>query len=173
MTAPAREGLTDIGAIRRFEDILYIRNNTPMAITLNTSEELFILGPKGSGEDIKILPKGPRMLPGFHKMLRTGDITVAPDLEDEIDAAYDYQDSLRSQQDDESDAMLEKPATDVDIIEKLCLVDGRERVFQSYREIKDLVPPLCPQHKGQEHLFIPQEKADGTVDFIRGTVTKE
>lgn len=173
MTAPSRQGMTDIGEIRRSKDILYIRNNTPMAITLNSSKELFILGPKGSGDDIKILTEEPRMVPGFHRMLRAGDITVSPDLEDEIDAAYQRQEDINAQQVDDLGAMMEKPATDLDMVEKVCLVDGRERVFQTQREIKDLLPPLCPQHKGQEHLFIPQERADGTVTFTRGTITKE
>jgi len=172
MSVPTREGMTDIGAIRKSEDVLYIRNNSMMAITLNTSEELFILGPKGSGDDIKVLPKGPTMLAGFHKFLREGLITVGPDLQDEIDAAYERQEELRAAQTDEVVAAMEKPATDVDMLEKECLI-CRDRVFQTQRDIKDLLPPLCSQHKGQEHQFIPQEKADGSVSFFRGTITKE
>lgn len=165
-------GMTDIGAIRKYDGILYVRNNTAMTITLNTSEELFYITPKGTEEDCKILPKGSAMLSGFHRLLMRGSLTVSPDLEEfATEGALAAEAQRQSRLDAMTDA-LEPPSTDVDMVEKTCLISGK-RVFQTRKDIKNLVPPLADEYKGREHEFVPVEKPDGSVDFHRATVTKE
>lgn len=165
-------GMTDIGAIRKYDGVLYVRNNTEFTVTLNTKEELFVLGAKGTSEECKIIPKASLMLSGFHRMLMRGELSVSPDYEDLATEAALRADSETDRYRAQVDDALEAPSTDVDMVEKKCLISG-ERVFQTRRDIKNLVPPLADAYKGREHEFVAVEKPDGSVDFRRVTVSKE
>lgn len=176
MTEPQTKTRSEIlKELKDSEATWYIKNNTRGQI-VNSSAGLS-LGPAGSGEHIAILSEQIFSSLGIQRMWSAGKLTISDDpaLEQEMYeggrvAQKRYQ---TERQNLVGTAEIEEPASNRDLIEKRCLITG-ERVYQTYAEIKNMVPPLAPAHKDRAHEFTPtvsqDEKGNEVVSFNRVTI---
>ena len=176
-TAPQKTRSEMIREIRTSDKTYFFRNETRTRLSCSTEKQAISLGPAGRGEDVAILPKELLDQPGFQRMWAAGKITVSddPKMEEEmIEAAATYsnrnKDAFSHLQ-----AEVEEPSSNRDLTEKKCLVSG-QRVYQTHIDIKNMVPPLAPEHKDRAHEFIPHvsqdEQGNEVVTFSRVTVEK-
>lgn len=153
-----------LAEIRRYEGTLFIRNNTRATLTFNEEKRSLVLHPR----EIQVLPDYAVSLPGFAPMLSSGKITVSPDLEDEAAAVSDRYEAQRQSELEKLHAALEEPAQNRDMVVSLdnkgeapksdkCLMKDGANVFRTAAEIKEHVPPLCPQHKERQREFVYRE----------------
>lgn len=175
--------------LRKFEGQLFIQNNSVKHITfhekLGDKSVDFELEPMGdplspNPDSIAFLPKLALDMRGLQKLWMRGEVTIStdPDMEDRImllnakaiGVAEDRMQKLLGQQTESN--------TSRDITEALCLVCGkrnpqtevveRGRVLQSRRDVKEGIPPLCAEHLGEAHKFVPRlvsEKGEEHWEF--------
>ncbi len=170
--------------LRKFDGQLFIQNNTPMKITfherMGDKSVDFELDPAGEPDAIAFLPKLALDMRGLQKLWMKGAVTIStdPDMEEQlmlmnaraVGAADDRMKAMLGQQTESNTANQ--------IEERACLVCGRRnpqsgvieqgRVMQNARQVKDGVPPLCPIHTDQAHMFVPrlvQDKGEQHWEF--------
>lgn len=175
--------------LRKYEGQLFIQNVTSNYITFH--EEIgdkkvsFELEPQGDPEhpnpdSIAFLPKLALDMRGLQKLWMRGSVVISTDPEMEekimllnakaIGVAEDQMQKLMGQQTESNTAR--------DITESLCLVCGqrdpqtsviiRGRVLQSRFDVRDGIPPLCPDHTDQRYTFVPRlvsEKGEDHWEF--------
>lgn len=176
LAAPKTMALPELRKFAKDGGQLFIQNNTPTKITFN--ERLgdkyvnFELDPAGEPDSLAFLPSLALDMRGLQKLWMKGSVTIStdPDMESQIML-------MNAQAVGASDARMQEMlglqtanSNHKDLLEKACLVCGRRnpqsgvieqgRVWQSRREDKDGVPPLCPAHTGQKQNFIPRQVSD-------------
>ena len=166
-----------IREIRTSEATYFFRNNTNNRLSCSTEKQYLSLGPAGRGEDVAILPKELLDQPGFQRLWAAGKVTISDDpaMEEEMIQASARNDELRDQAQRDLQNIIEEPSSNRDLLERECLISG-ERVYQTYSDIKNMVPPLAPEHKSRAHEFTPHvsqdEKGNEVVTFSRVTIEK-
>lgn len=179
MTNTASSRSEIIRDIRNSDKTYFVRNLTNERISSSLSEPPLSLGPKGHGEDVAILPKAVLDEPGFQRMWSAGKLAVSddPEIESEMIESAGI---AQARQDEEyrrltGEVEIEEPYSNKELVEKTCLISG-ERVYQSQADIKNMVPPLAPEHKNRAHEFTPHvsqdEKGNEVVTFSRVTIEK-
>jgi len=162
--AAAIKNPTTLKEMEKYEGTLYVRNNTPHAVSCNTKDQQFLLEPSGHDGSIQVMPKGCLTQSGFVKIWKRGDLTISPDLEDEASEASERVALAEKKRLDAISAMTEENASNKDLVEAKCLISG-ELVFQSQQDVNDLVPPLAERYKNRAYEFVPTQvqQPDGTV----------
>lgn len=177
MSEPAENAKTQmtLPQLRDFEGQLFIMNNTFAKITfrdkIGEKSVDFELDPAGEPDSIGFLPKLALDMRGLQKLWMKGSVTIStdPDMENQIML-------LNAQAVGASEARMAEimgktteNANYRDLEEKLCLACGRKnregvvergRVLQSRREVKDGIPPLCPEHKDDAWKYTPRQVSD-------------
>lgn len=168
-TSTKAEKKLTLPELRKHEGSLYIKNNTPhhMSFHQKIGEGTvdFELSPAGTPDSVAHLPKLALEMRGLQKMWMKGSITVSTDeaMEDHITLLMGQSIQATEEQMAALRGEVTEANTGRDLVEKACLQCGetdaksgvvtRGRVFQSAREIKDGVPPLCPSHVDMAALF--------------------
>lgn len=170
--------------LRQFEGQLFVQNNTPMKITfhekMGDKSVDFELDPAGEPDSLAFLPKLALDMRGLQKLWMRGSISIStdPDMEDQIMLLNAQAIGISQQRQDELMGKQVESNTAAQMEEKLCLECGRRnpqtgviergRVVQSRRAVKEGVPPLCPDHVGQAHMYVPRlvsEKGEEHWEF--------
>lgn len=178
-------------ALRNHEGTLYIKNNTPHHMSfhqrIGEGSVDFELSPVGTPNSAAHLPKLALEMRGLQKLWLRGSITVSADedMEDHIQLLMGQSIQATEAQMANLRGEVTAPNTGKDLVEKACLQCGatdpnsgvvtRGRVFQSAREIKDGVAPLCADHADMAALFPGSLTSDAqgneTWTFATTTVT--
>jgi hypothetical protein len=193
VTTPATEKkMMTLPELRKFDGQLFIMNTTPKFMTFNSPPGTdpahrvnFELEAAGEPDSIAFLPKAALDMRGLQKLWMKGEVIIStdPEMEDQIMLLNAKAVGLSQ---DRMNAILgvqTENANHRDIEEKLCLVCGqygrdqynqptgviaRGRVLQSRRQVKDGTPPLCEEHVGDAHTFVPRlvsEKGEEHWEF--------
>ena len=166
--------------LRKFDGQLFIMNVTPMKITfrekLGDQSVDFELDPAGEPDSISFLPKLALDMRGLQKLWMKGSVIIStdPEMEDQIMLLNAKSVGASQERMNEILGLQTENANTKDIIEKACLVCGqvnkqtsvieRGRVMQSRREDKEGVPPLCTEHQGEAHRYVPRLVSDKGED---------
>jgi len=190
MTAAAEAPkMMTLPELRKFEGQLFIQNNTPMKITFH--EKLgekwvdFELDPAGEPDSIGFLPKLALDMRGLQKLWMKGSVSISddPDMEAKIMLMNAAAVGASEKRMAELMGLQTENANIHDLEEKSCLVCGRVnrqtgviergRVMQNRRQVKDGIPPLCPEHLDEERKFIPRmvSNAQGDTHWEFDTVS--
>jgi hypothetical protein len=170
--------------LRNFDGQLFIQNNTPNYITfrdkIGDKSVDFELEPAGEPDSITFLPKLALDMRGLQKLWMKGSVTIStdPGMEDQIMLANAQAVGVSEQRMREIMGKQTENESHKDLEEKMCLVCGaqdkvtgvvvRGRVLQTRREVKEGVPPLCPEHLEEKHKFVPrliQKNGEDHWDF--------
>jgi len=171
--------------LRQFDGQLFIMNNTANKITfrdkIGDKSVDFELDPAGEEDSIAFLPKLALDMRGLQKLWFKGAVTIStdPNMEEQIMLLNAQAVGVGEQRMAEILGKTTENANHRDLEEKLCLSCGRRnsqtqviergRVLQSRREVKDGVPPLCPEHKEEGWKYTPRlvsnEKGDTHWEF--------
>lgn len=155
--------------LRKHDGTLYIKNNTPhqMSFHQRIGEGMvdFELSPAGTPDSVAHLPKLALEMRGLQKMWLKGSITVSTDesMEDHITLLMGQSIAATDEQMSTLRGEVTESSSGRDLVEKACLQCGetdpksgvvvRGRVFQSARDIKEGVAPLCADHADMAALF--------------------
>jgi len=160
--------------LREFEGQLFIQNNTPHKVTFHErmGEKWvdFELDPAGDPDSVAFLPKLALDMRGLQKLWMRGSVTISSDPEMEEQILLLNAAAVGASEQRMAEIMGTQVSSNVtaQLEEKTCLVPGcavrnpqtqvieRGRVIQSRRDIKDGIPPLCPEHQGEAHTFVPR-----------------
>ena len=191
MATRTKEKKLTLAELRKHDGTLYIKNNTPHVMSfhqrIGEGSVDFDLSPVGTPDSVAHLPKLALEMRGLQKLWLRGSIVVSTDetMEDQITLLM----GQSIQATDEQMANLRGEVTEAntgrDLVEKACLQCGqtdaqsgvvtRGRVFQSAREIKEGLPPLCADHAQMAALFPGTLTSDAqgneTWTFSTTTVT--
>jgi len=175
MTATAQT-LT-LADLQNFEGVLYVENLSMHHVTCNdlVTKRAFALGPKGSDNSIRTLPKEVAAQPGFQRLWMKGDVVIStdPSMQERIALAAQEQTLRQQARLDDLQAVVEAPSATRSLVERKCLISG-ERVFQTEQEVKDMVPPLAERYKDRASEFVATEVLkDGQPTLVWNTVTVE
>lgn len=191
MATSTKDKKLTLPELRKHEGSLYIKNNTPHHMSfhqrIGEGNVDFELSPSGTPDSVAHLPKLALEMRGLQKLWMKGSITVSTDeaMEDHITLLMSQSIAATEEQMANLRGEVEQPNTGKDLVEKACLQCGqtdktsgvvtRGRVFQSAREIKDGVPPLCTAHADMAALFPGSLTTDAqgneTWTFATTTVT--
>lgn len=150
-----------VDEMRKYEGALYVKNLTPSAVSANSKELQFNLDP---GE-VKPLPKEALSFAGFIRMWKRGDLAFGgEELESESLDLMARDDAAHESRMAEIMDLTEENSSGKDLVEKECLI-SKETVFQSQKDIDNLVPPLAERHKNRAHEFSPTQVQldDGSI----------
>jgi hypothetical protein len=158
--------------LREFDGQLFVQNNTPAYITfrekIGDKSVDFELEPAGEPDSITFLPKLALDMRGLQKLWMKGSITIStdPEMEDQIMLANAQAVGVSEARMREIMGKQTENENNKDLEEKKCLECGvadrttgvitRGRVLQPRRQVKDGVPPLCPEHQGLKNNFVPR-----------------
>lgn len=172
--------------LRKYDGQLFIQNNTGNKITFHErmGDKVvdFELDPAGEPDSLGFLPKLALDMRGLQKLWMKGAITISsdPEMEDEIMLLNAQAVGVSEQRMKTLLGQQTESNANSQIEEKMCLVKGcafrnqqtnvieRGRVIQSRRQVKDGIPPLCPQHQDQASFFVPrlvQDKGEQHWEF--------
>lgn len=179
--APRRE--MTLPELRKFDGQLFVMNTTPNKVTFN--EKLgdkwvnFELDPVGEQDSIAFLPKLALDMRGLQKLWMKGWITIStdPDMEDQIMLLNAQAVGASEQRMREIMGSQTESTANRHIAEELCVgkvaggrqcglrnpqtqVIERGRVLQNQRQIKEGIPPLCPEHLDQAPSIVPRLVSD-------------
>ena len=177
--------------LRKQEGSLDIKNNTPhhMSFHQRSGEGNvdFELSPAGTSDSVAHLPKLALEMRGLQKLWMKGSITVSTDeaMEDHITLLMSQSIAASDEQMANLRGEVEEANTGRDLVEKACLQCGetdpksgvvtRGRVFQSARELKEGIAPLCALHADMAALFpgslTTDSQGNETWTFATTTVT--
>lgn len=177
--------------LREFEGQLFIQNNTPNYVTfrdkIGEKSVDFELEPAGEPDSITFLPKLALDMRGLQKLWMRGAITIStdPEMEDQIMLANAQAVGVSEQRMREIMGKQTENENNKDLEEKMCLTCGvrdrttgvitRGRVLQPRRQVKDGVPPLCPEHQGDRNKFVPRlvqdDKGEDRWEFDKMELT--
>ena len=147
-----------IAELRNYDGPLWVENMTLNYISVNQKfgrdDVRFHLEPKGQSGCIDEMPKLALSIAGFRKMILRGDVRVSTDenMQERIE--------LQIQQDIEAEKLraagvlsaVQENGSNRDLVEKTCLHCGA-MIFQSVKDIKAGVHPLCPTHTDLSHQY--------------------
>ena len=147
-----------IAELRNYDGPLWVENMTLNYISVNQKfgrdDVRFHLEPKGQSGCIDEMPKLALSIAGFRKMILRGDVRVSTDenMQERIE--------LQIQQDIEAEKLraagvletVQENGSSRDLVEKTCLHCGA-MIFQSVKDIKAGVHPLCPTHTDLSHQY--------------------
>jgi hypothetical protein len=190
-TSTKQEKKLTLPELRKHDGSLYIKNNTPHQMSFHQKvgegEVDFELTPAGTPDSVAHLPKLALEMRGLQKMWMKGSVTVSTDeaMEDHISLLMGQSIAATEEQMATLRGEITEPNTGKDLVEKACLQCGatdpqsgvvtRGRLFQSAREIKEGIPPLCPSHIDMVALFPGYLTTDAngneTWTFATTTVT--
>lgn len=163
--------LRQLRELRKSEDLLYVRNNTPNLITCNRDREHpFHIEPAGQSGSIQVLPKEVLDLPRFQKLWMKKAVTVSNSeaMEHQIQLLMGGELKLTQERMDELMGHMDAPSTTRSLEERRCLVcDGR--VYMSEAHLKDGALPLCELHADESRHFIAEAQPDGGFAYSRVT----
>ena len=191
MTLPATEKkMMTLPELRKFEGQLFIMNTTNKFMTFNSAPHAepqvhFELEPAGEPDSITFLPKAALDLRGLQKLWMKGEVIIStdPDMEEQILLMNAKSVGATQERMNEILGVQTENHNHRDLVEKACLVCGqygrdqynqptgvivRGRVFQSRRQVKEGQPPLCPEHTGEAHNYVPRlvsEKGEEHWEF--------
>ena len=154
--APKRMSIAEL---RNFEGPLWVENMTLNYISVNQKfgrdDVHFHLEPKGESGSIDEMPKLALSIAGFRKMIMRGDVRVSTDenMQEKIE--------LQIQQDIEAEKLraagiletVQENGSNRDLVDKTCLHCGA-MIFQTVKDIKAGVHPLCPTHADLSHQYL-------------------
>lgn len=177
MTAPATTAKKmTLPELRNFEGQLFIKNNTPNFMTFHEpvgdKRVDFDLEPVGEPNHIAFLPKLALEVPGLQRLWMKGSVTISTDPEVEDQIMLLHAKSVGASEERMQEIMGTKSESNVhnQIEERECLVCGktnpqtkvieRGRVLQSRRQVKEGIPPLCPEHQDKESQYVPRLVSD-------------
>lgn len=161
--------------LRGFDGQLFIKNNTAMKVTFheNFGDKRidFELDPAGEPDSIAFLPKLALDMRGLQKLWMRKSISIStdPEMENEIMLLNAAQVGASEQRMREIMGSQTENESYLDLEEKACLSCGqrspegvisRGRVLQSRRQVKEGLPPLCPEHAHEAHMFVPRLVAE-------------
>ena len=184
MTAPTddKKSMT-LPELRKFDGQLFIMNNTPHKVTfhekMGDKSVDFELDPAGEPDSITFLPKLALDMRGLQKLWMKGSVSIStdPDMEQQIMLLNAQAVGASEQRMREIMGLQTENANVRDITEAVCLVCGqrnregvieRGRVIQSRRQVKEGIPPLCPEHLDQASHYVPRlvsEKGEDHWEF--------
>jgi hypothetical protein len=166
--------LKQLRELRKSEDLLYVRNNTPNLITCNRDREHpFHIEPAGQSGSIQILPKEVLDLPRFQKLWMKKAVTVSNDegMEQQIHLLMGGELKLSQERMDELMGKVDSSNTTKSLEERRCLVcDGR--VYMSEASLRDGALPLCELHESDSRHFIAEAQPDGGYAYSRVTIDR-
>ena len=189
MSTPTKE--MTLPELRKFDGQLFIANKTPMKVTFH--EKLgdkgvdFELDPAGEPDSIAFLPKLALDMRGLQKLWMKGAVAIStdPEMEEQIMLMNAQSVGASEARMREIMGLQTEKANVRDITEKPCLVCGRfnaqtgvierGRVLLSRRQMKDGIPPLCPEHTDQAHHYVPRlvsEKGEEHWEFDSVSMTQ-
>jgi hypothetical protein len=164
--------------LRKFEGQLFIMNCTPKFMTFNSPPGAeprvsFELEPAGEVDSIAFLPKAALDMRGLQKLWMKGEIIIStdPEMEEQIMLLNAKSVGMSQERMNAILGVATENANHKDIVEKPCLVCGqygrdqynqptnviaRGRVLQSRRQVKEGTPPLCEEHVGEAHNYVPR-----------------
>jgi hypothetical protein len=176
--------------LRSFDGQLFIQNNTPNYITfrdkIGEKSVDFELEPAGEPDSITFLPKLALDMRGLQKLWMKGSVTIStdPEMEDQIMLANAQavgvsearmREIMGKQTENENNKDLEeKKCLECGLEDKVTGVITRGRVLQPLRQIKEGIPPLCPEHQGLKSKFVPrlvQANGEDKWEFDRMELT--
>ena len=169
--------------LRKFDGQLFIMNKTPMKVTFH--EKMgekgvdFELDPAGEPDSITFLPKLALDMRGLQKLWMKGAVAIStdPEMEEQIMLLNAASVGASEQRMREIMGLQTENNNTRDITETMCLVCGRRsregviergRVMQSRRQVKEGIPPLCPEHLDQSSQYVPRlvsEKGEEHWEF--------
>jgi hypothetical protein len=182
MSTPTKE--MTLPELRKFDGQLFIMNKTPNQITFH--EKLgdkgvdFELDPAGEPDSIAFLPKLALDMRGLQKLWMKGAVAIStdPEMEEQIMLLNAQAVGASEARMREIMGLQTENANTREITETLCLVCGRRnpqtsviergRVMLSRRQVKDGTPPLCSEHQGEAHNYVPRlvsEKGEEHWEF--------
>lgn len=190
-TSTKQEKKLTLPELRKHDGSLYIKNNTPHQMSfhqkIGEGTVDFELSPAGTPDSVAHLPKLALEMRGLQKMWVKGSITVSTDeaMEDHITLLIGQSIAASDEQMANLRGEVTESSSGRDLVEKACLQCGetdpksgvvtRGRVFQSAREIKDGIAPLCANHADMAALFPGSLTSDAqgneTWTFATTTVT--
>lgn len=179
--APRKE--MTLPELRKFDGQLFVMNTTPMKVTFNEKigdqSVNFELDPVGEPDSITFLPKLALDMRGLQKLWMKGSISIStdPEMEDQIMLLNAQAVGAGEKRMREIMGLQTEASNSRNMTESLCigLVTGgrkcgirntqtqvieRGRVIQNHRQVKEGVPPLCPEHLDQAPNFIPRLVSD-------------
>jgi hypothetical protein len=158
--------------LREFEGQLFVQNNTPNYITfrdkIGDKSVDFELEPAGEPDSISFLPKLALDMRGLQKLWMKGSITIStdPEMENQIMLANAQavgvsearmREMMGKQTENENNKdLIELPCLECGLQDKTTGVITRGRVLQPRRQVKDGIPPLCPEHQDLKNTFVPR-----------------
>lgn len=165
--------------LRKFDGQLFIMNKTALKITfhekMGDKSVDFELDPLGEPDSITFLPKLALDMRGLQKLWMRGSVAIStdPEMEEQIMLLNAQSVGASEARMREIMGLQTENANHRDITEALCigktatgqqcgirnpqtLVVDRGRVLQSRRQVKEGIPPLCPEHQDQAHNFVPR-----------------
>lgn len=177
--------------LREHEGQLFVQNNTTNYVTfrekIGDKSVDFELEPAGEPDSITFLPKLALDMRGLQKLWMRGAITIStdPEMEDQIMLANAQAVGVSEQRMREIMGKQTENENNKDLEEKMCLICGaqdkatgvitRGRVLQPRRQVKDGVPPLCPEHQGDHNKFVPRlvqdDKGEDRWEFDKMELT--
>lgn len=162
--------------LRAFDGQLFVQNNTSNYLTfhekMGDKSVDFELEPAGEPDSLTFLPKLALDMRGLQKMWMKGVISIStdPDMEDQIMLMNAQAIGVSEQRQRELVGKTTESNTAGQMIEKECLTCGytnprtgvieRGRVVQSRRQVKEGVPPLCPQHTDEARFYTPRQVSE-------------
>lgn len=168
-TSTKQQKKLTLAELRKHDGQLYIKNNTPHVVSfhqrIGEGTVDFDLSPVGTPDSVAHLPKLALEMRGLQKLWLRGSVTVSTDesMENEITLLMGQSLAATDEQMANLRGEITESGSGRDLAEKACLQCGqtdpqsgvvtRGRVFQSAREVKDGVPPLCTDHADMVALF--------------------
>lgn len=152
---------------RRFDGTLWVKNHSRNAVSCNTKEHQFLLGPAGSDTDCQVLPDHALGEAGFQKILRRKQVSISPYYGEDAAISEDRRDGEREARLREITELTEAESSGKDLVQGSCLVCDT-MLFQQQQDVTDLLPPLCDAHKDQSNRFFGTEvqNEDGSIKVV-------